>query len=84
MKKLTVGDLNALIILVGQKLNLNAIMVEDAIRQLTGQPLHPISGAAMEKAAIQVHDSIRENAAMVEKANNEAKIIAAEYGFVCA
>ena len=83
MKKFTVGDGYAAMILVGQRMGLEPKLVEDAKRQLEGGSIHPMTGAAMEKDASILNDRLRHDADLIVRANLHAEHIKAEYGFAC-
>ena len=82
-RKVTLGDGYAVMILVGQRMGLVPMLVEDARRQLEGVSIHPMTAAAMEKEAIILNDRLRHDAVLIDKANIHAEHIKAEYGFAC-
>lgn len=83
VKKFTVGDGNAVMILVGHRMGLEPMLIEDATRQLEAGSIHPMTAAAMEKEAIVLNDRLLHDAALIDKANLHAEHIKAEFGFEC-
>jgi hypothetical protein len=81
MKKYTYGDSIAVMILVGERLNLNPSHVEDAKRQLNGGAIHPITAASMEKESVRLNSSMALDENAVRKANLYVEVVMEEYGF---
>jgi hypothetical protein len=80
-KVFTYGDANAIMVLTGQRMGLEPTLVDYAEKQLRGEDLHPIAGAALEKVAVAINDKIRHDPALIEKANAIAERMKASYGF---
>ena len=80
-KTMTYGDGNAIIILTAARMGLAPASLHDASRQLRGAPLHPITGAAIEREAGRIHETMRLEPALVDTANRHANAIKVQYGF---
>ena len=83
-KPMTYGDGNAIIVLTAARMGLSPASLHDASRQLRGVPLHPITGAAIEREACRIHATMRLEPALVDTANRHANAIKAQYGFSAA
>lgn len=84
MRKMTYGDGQAIIILAAEKMGLQPSLVDEAKRQLEGQGIHPMTGAAMEKEAADMNDRLRHDASLIQEANTFAEEIKVQYRFVVA
>jgi hypothetical protein len=83
MKKFTVADGYAVMILVGQRMGINSSVldVSRAQRQLEGKPVHVMFASSLEAAAIQINDRLRHSPDLVAQANRHAERVMSEYGF---
>jgi hypothetical protein len=81
LKKLTYGDSMAVMILVGQRLGVTAVHVDDAVKQLNGVSVYPMTAAAMEKEAVRLNNSLAHDEEAIKKANLIAEVVKEEYGF---
>ena len=72
---------NAIMILVGARMDLAPSHVADAIRCLKGGAIHPMTGAAIEQEAVALNDRLRVDAALIAKANAIAEDVKVQYGF---
>ena len=80
-KVFTNGDANAIMVLTGQRMGLEPTLVDYAEKQLRGEDLHPVAGAALEKAAVTINDKLRHDPSLIEKANAIAERLKAAHGF---
>lgn len=81
-KKMNYGDGNAIMILAAVQMGLNPPLVDEAKRYLEGGSIHIIIAKGMEDAAVQVNDQLRNDASLIEQANECANRIKSQYGFV--
>jgi len=82
MRSFTYGESNALMVLVAEAMGLAPAMVDDARQLLQGVPLHPMTGAAMEREAIRINDLVREQGeSAIRQANSLADRLKDEYQF---
>ncbi|WP_175047943.1 hypothetical protein [Duganella vulcania] len=82
MKKFTYADGLAIMILAADKLGLQPQLVHDARRQLEGAAIHPMTGAAIEKEAVEINNRLAHDVSLIAKANVEAEQLKVEFGFV--
>lgn len=83
VRKFEYGHGNAVMVLVAEKLGLSPALVDEAKRTLNGQPIHPITGAALEQEAIRVSDMVRDQgSAVMAQANSLAERLKIQHGFV--
>lgn len=82
MKKFTVGDGYAVMILASQRMGLKPGHLDDAKRLLEGGAIHPMVSAAMSATSAEMNNQLRHDEALVAKANIHAELIKAEFGFL--
>jgi len=82
MRPITYGESNALMILVAETMGLAPALVDAARQLLQGKPLHPMTGASMEREAVRIHDLVRERGeSAITQANLLADRLKDEYQF---
>ena len=81
MKKITNGDAYAIMILAGEKMGLKPGFVDQANRQLRGEPVTPTMGAMMSKESSELNNRLRHDPEQMAKANAIVQDIVAEFGF---
>ncbi|MDK2126696.1 hypothetical protein [Parachitinimonas caeni] len=81
-RSMTYGDGQAIILLVAERMGLSPSHLEDAMRQLRREVIHPMTGAAIEKEAMRVSNSIRHDVSLVRLANDISNEFKAKFGFV--
>ena len=81
MKPMTYADANAIKILAADRMGFSPLLVDMATRQLQGEQIHPMDGAAMDTEASRIHNALRNNGALLPTANLHAESIKQEYGF---
>ena len=77
----TYGDDQALMVVAAYRMGLEPGLLDDAIKQLEGKPLHPMTGAAISQEACRMNELLRHDATLIERANTHVKALMAEYGF---
>lgn len=75
------GQWQALKVLAAERLGLVPSDVGTATGLLEGKTPHVMLFASLDKEASRVHNVIRGDAALVEKANGEVLALASQYGF---
>lgn len=68
-------------VLVGELMGLSPTLVAEARKTLDGEPIHPMSGAAIEKEAIRMNELLRVSPARIAEANAHAESLKVKYGF---
>lgn len=83
-KTMTYGDGLALKVMAGEKLGLNPGCVDIAKKHLSGDTVHPMNMAAVEKEAAKIHKRLAKDTEAMVAANKVVNEIAVEYGFKAA
>lgn len=81
-KPFTYSDGQAIIVLVGESLNLKVSSVGTARAVLNGETVHPSILSRMDKDATQVHNHLSGDAEAVSKANKLATELKRQFGFI--
>ncbi len=74
----------AIMLLVAEIMGLDPLLATDAKRLLDGEAIHPMTGAAMEKEAVRMNDVLRSDPEKIAQANEHAKMLKVQYGFLAA
>lgn len=80
-KTMTYGDGNAIMIIAADRMGLSPALLDEAIKQLKGESIHPMTAAAIEKEACRMNDLVRQDDVLLAKANSHAQALKVEYGF---
>lgn len=79
-KPITYGDGQAIMIIAAHRMGLEPGLLDDAIKQLEGKNLHPMTGAAISQEACRMNNLVRHDATLIEQANTHVKALMSEYG----
>ena len=69
----TYGDDQALMVVAAYRMGLEPGLLDDAIKQLEGKRLHPITGAAISQEACRMNELLRHDATLIERAIDTAR-----------
>lgn len=82
VKPMTYGHGCAIMVLAGNRMGLAPALVEEATRHLEGGTTHPMTGAAIEREAVDLNNRLRVDATLIAQANAHAEDLKLQYGFV--
>jgi uncharacterized protein YwbE len=80
--KMTYGDENAIMIIAADRIGLSPALLDQAIKQLNGESIHPMTAATIETEAHRMNDLVRLDAALLARANSHAQALKVQYGFL--
>lgn len=81
-KGLTYGHQNAVMVMAGLLLGIEHGSEHDAAKHMEGGELHPMQGAAVERAACLVHEDVRNQPELMSLANKNAECLINVFGLV--